>query len=378
MSLIYQALRQLHNDAETHDGEAPPAASVSSSAPETPSAPSGRKWWVIALTLVLVLAGLGAVWGTRHLTDRLQTNGAPFAAAARDAVPVPSSPAVQSVPQAPSPTVAPVADATYFPPDASPAGAPSPIKVPGSASADAPHAAPMSFTAAIGTENNDSPSSQGVDQSGALPDQAEAVPGMPTTATVTATAEDGFDERPAAASAPAVATEGRPEHDSAVSATATAGSPPAGDERAARPDRSPPQWSAEQARLEHARRTARERSSRIHRLVADLETAVALNPDDNGTIRALLDQLAQAQGADDPYVVKMHAYWRFRRGDLDAARTLFQQVADADESDLEAGINLALIEARSGERGQALARLNQLRRAHPDNLQVAELLRRLN
>lgn len=133
----------------------------------------------------------------------------------------------------------------------------------------------------------------------------------------------------------------------------------------------------QQQQLQRARRAALERSARIDRLVAQLEAAVA-QPDQGGDrVETLLAELDRIKGADSLYLDKMRAYWLFQQGRLDEARTLLERVAATDETDLEAGLNLVFIDMRTGEVPSAMERLVRLRKAHPENLRVADLIRRL-
>jgi len=127
---------------------------------------------------------------------------------------------------------------------------------------------------------------------------------------------------------------------------------------------------------ESARRAALEKSARIGRLVRRIEEALAGGPN-AGDAQRLLNELARIKGQNHPYVAKMRAYWNAKRGHYDAAEADLKKVIAAVPDDLEAGINLALIEIHAQRYQEALIRLKRLRNAYPENSLIADMIKRL-
>ena len=134
--------------------------------------------------------------------------------------------------------------------------------------------------------------------------------------------------------------------------------------------------TAEADTVRAARRAAQEKQARIERLVRQIEESLAGTADSHRTAD-LLERLARFKGRDHPYVAKLRAYWHFKRKQYVLAEADLQKVIAAHPGDLEAGINLALIEIHNQAYPTALERLKQLRRIHPENTAVADLIKRL-
>lgn len=138
----------------------------------------------------------------------------------------------------------------------------------------------------------------------------------------------------------------------------------------------PPIVDAQREAAERARRAALEKSARIARLVRQIEMALA-GSTEAGDPSALLDQLARLKGAHHPYVAKLRAYYNFQRGNMALAQTDLHKVIAAHPDDLEAGINLAIIEIQDQHYDRAMARLKALRQVYPENERIADLIKRL-
>jgi predicted Zn-dependent protease len=132
-------------------------------------------------------------------------------------------------------------------------------------------------------------------------------------------------------------------------------------------------------RLQAARNfsVALEKQSRIQHLVQATQAALTHEPVDPERIEKLLDEVAQVKGADHPFVLKLRGYWLIKQERWESASELLTRVTAREPDDLEAGINLSMIEMRRDDRDAALVRLSRLRQTYPDNAQVCDLLRRL-
>jgi hypothetical protein len=115
---------------------------------------------------------------------------------------------------------------------------------------------------------------------------------------------------------------------------------------------------------EHHRAASR-RVLRISRLVAEIQAAI--NRHDSGQIAALLDELATAKGANDPYTLKLTAYWKIVQHEDSEAVRILSQVLQSAPDDLEAGLNMAIVELRRGDRKAAGRRIARLERLYPDH-----------
>ncbi len=158
--------------------------------------------------------------------------------------------------------------------------------------------------------------------------------------------------------------------------------PPAGHTQIVRTDAdeittpAPPLVDAQRESVERARRAALEKSARIARLVRRIEMALA-GSTQAGDPSALLEELARLKGPHHPYVAKLRAYYNIQRGNLALAQADLNAVTAAHPDDLEAGINLAIIEIQNQHYDRAMARLKQLRELYPENEQIAALIKRL-
>ena len=125
-----------------------------------------------------------------------------------------------------------------------------------------------------------------------------------------------------------------------------------------------------------AREQLLEKRSRISRLVRQIEQAVARGGS-SGRTEDLLEHLSRLKGRDHPYVAKLRAYWHLKQKQYASAEADLMKVIAANPDDLEAGINLALIEIHKQQYVEALGRLKRLRQVHPEDARVADLIKRL-
>lgn len=90
----------------------------------------------------------------------------------------------------------------------------------------------------------------------------------------------------------------------------------------------------------------------------------------------LLDELRE-RGLNRLALARMSAYLALRAERLDDARRDYEQVLALLPADREAGLNLAIIDARQGFSSQAEQRLRTLTELHPDDGQVRAMLNRV-
>lgn len=117
------------------------------------------------------------------------------------------------------------------------------------------------------------------------------------------------------------------------------------------------------------------KTAEMVRLARKVEQAVC-SPENTEAVD-LIDALAALKGKDDPYILKIRGYWHIQRKDYDAAERLLKQVLQRNENDLEAGINMAVVEIKTNRRELAKKRLKRLRTFFPENTHVLELMEKL-
>ena len=119
------------------------------------------------------------------------------------------------------------------------------------------------------------------------------------------------------------------------------------------------------------------RNTRIGNLIKKIHKSMRID-NSNAQTDLLLDQLALLKGKNDCYVLKMRAFCFMNRGDLDSAASLLNRVLQENESDLEAGINMAIIEIKNSQMNKAKNRLYRLRDNNPYDTTIPELIHKLD
>ena len=129
------------------------------------------------------------------------------------------------------------------------------------------------------------------------------------------------------------------------------------------------------ADVDRIRRANMRRSLDISRLIAEIQQS--MHAADHHRTERLLMQLSRRKGHDDPYVMKLKSYWHTQQGDLNRASALLQQVLHRNPNDLEAGINMAILEIKAGRIRAADERLTRLREMYPEDTRIPELMEKL-
>ena len=127
--------------------------------------------------------------------------------------------------------------------------------------------------------------------------------------------------------------------------------------------------------VEHIRRANMRRSYDISRLVADIQRS--MHDPDHSRTHQLLEQLAVVKGRNDPFVMKLQSYCYTRQGDIRRATAVLQEVLRRWPNDLEAGINMAILDIKAGRIRRADERLSRLREIYPEDTRIAELMEKL-
>jgi hypothetical protein len=98
---------------------------------------------------------------------------------------------------------------------------------------------------------------------------------------------------------------------------------------------------------------------------------------DAGKTEKLIDQLASLKGKDDQYVLKLRAFYLMNQGDFKSAVSLLNRILQTDKDDREAGINMAILEMKTGQVNKAKNRLYLLRDIHPHDTLIPDLISKI-
>ena len=126
----------------------------------------------------------------------------------------------------------------------------------------------------------------------------------------------------------------------------------------------------ERIRLENV-----EKSARIASLVAKIRRSMDTRRSD--LIEDLIDELALLKGKENSFVLKLRAFVCMRKNKYQSAALLLREVLRKNENDLEAGINMAIIEIKTGQIPEAINRLAILREIYPEDTLIPELIQKL-
>jgi predicted Zn-dependent protease len=116
-----------------------------------------------------------------------------------------------------------------------------------------------------------------------------------------------------------------------------------------------------------------EKAAEVGRMVSKIEESMTEGDMDHAKV--LMDQLADLKGEESPYLLKLRAVWHMRQRDYASAASLLTRVLEKEEDDLEAGINMAIIELQTHRPEQARKRLARLREIYQANTLIPELIR---
>jgi hypothetical protein len=118
-----------------------------------------------------------------------------------------------------------------------------------------------------------------------------------------------------------------------------------------------------------------EKSMKIARLVENIQRS--MGPVNDSCTQDLLDQLTLLKGEDDNYVLNLKAFWSLRQKDYKTTATYLKRVLKQNEEDLDAGINMAIVEINTNQLQAARKRLAKLRKIYPDNILIPEMIQKL-
>jgi hypothetical protein len=117
------------------------------------------------------------------------------------------------------------------------------------------------------------------------------------------------------------------------------------------------------------------KNAKMARLIADIRNE--MDRGNKGRIETLFEELAMIKGQNNSYVLKLKAVWHIRNQEYKDAASLLGTVLSRNGLDLEAGLNMAIVEINTGKEQTAYRRLEDLQKSYPDNIRLAEILQDL-
>lgn len=138
---------------------------------------------------------------------------------------------------------------------------------------------------------------------------------------------------------------------------------------------SDPKQQRHLANLEKFRQTAKKRAD-IAKLVAQIEAAILSM--DAPAVKKLMPRLSAVKGQDNLYVLNLKAFWYLKQKRYVAAEILLKNILKQDQDHLEAGVNMAVVEAKTQRKEAALKRLRRLKALYPENQVLIEMIRKLS
>ena len=133
--------------------------------------------------------------------------------------------------------------------------------------------------------------------------------------------------------------------------------------------------SQPQEAVETSLSKSRKERDEIAQMVTHLGQAIAQG--DTIKVGELLDALSLVKQANDAYLLNMRAYWYMTQQEYDKAEIYLKQVLMRDSEDLEAGLNLAIIEAHTNRKKDAQQRLHLLSQRYPTESRLHYVLNTL-
>ncbi len=131
----------------------------------------------------------------------------------------------------------------------------------------------------------------------------------------------------------------------------------------------------EKVRMQRIHRTNLERSLKISRLVDRIHKNIKIG--NVSLTEKLLGELELLKGKENNFVLKLRAFSYLKRKDYESAEKLLKKVLNKSEKDLEAAINMAIVEIKTKRFQQAEKRLKGLRETYPENTTILQLIEKL-
>lgn len=133
--------------------------------------------------------------------------------------------------------------------------------------------------------------------------------------------------------------------------------------------------SSEEIRFQKARKLKSKRmdyTSKIAILTRQIE--ISLRQNDLKKADELINSFALTNNSNTGYFLKLKAFMDIKTGRLESASSLLHQVLKRNPDDLEAGINMAVVQVKRDNLALAKKRLLRLKESHPSNSRINALL----
>lgn len=133
-----------------------------------------------------------------------------------------------------------------------------------------------------------------------------------------------------------------------------------------------------EAEQKRQRQTKEKRAKKIAQ-IANLSTALedAVRKNDLEQIDQVLKKLSKKTDRNSAYFLKLLAFQKIRKKQYTQAKYLLDKVLSRNDTDLEAGLNMAIIEIRQEQFSKAKKRLVRLREIYPSQETIEQLLSQL-
>ncbi|MFH1077051.1 MAG: tetratricopeptide repeat protein [Pseudomonadota bacterium] len=118
-----------------------------------------------------------------------------------------------------------------------------------------------------------------------------------------------------------------------------------------------------------------EKRKRISSLVSRIERAFQTS--ETGAGERLIKELVALKENESPYTLKLEAFSYMRQGDFKAAESLLVRVLEKKQDDFDAGINMTIVEIKTGRIKEARKRLSRLNELYPADKNISELMEKI-
>ena len=132
---------------------------------------------------------------------------------------------------------------------------------------------------------------------------------------------------------------------------------------------------AEEKKAEEAASMALEQKFSVPEMVVKLREGIAQG--DENKVNKWFDALLTVKKTDDSYLLNMRAYWHITQQEYKKAETYLKQVLLQNSEDLEAGLNLAIVEMHTNRAEHAQQRLHILSQRYPSESRLQHVLNTL-
>jgi len=143
-----------------------------------------------------------------------------------------------------------------------------------------------------------------------------------------------------------------------------------------------PEKSSEQAETPRAKSTGKaqvsavDQNARMSLMVARVQHAMRAG--DEKEVENSLRTLESLKGKKDDYVMRLKAFWFLKQQRYSMARALLEELVSKNENDLDAGINLAILDIKTNRVEAARKRLKAMRRLHEENTVIPGILEKIS